>query len=680
VGDVRSLPLLAAVHASVELHRAGAGTPRERLRRRVEARAATDPELVLDPAFFTALAQRLPGVAGVAGIEILLRRGRHRNEMTRFRYDAVLHIESRTEDGARPPAGLAGPPGLDWEAGGLSLAELRRRLAEEEPARLAVQRIPNDRVAADARALALLRQSDGPRTAGEIAQAAAGPAGAANAVDPEDLWSLAHGLGYETGVTWSRDPERVDAVFLRRREGAPRQPLPGLQPPSAAGQALASDPLGRRRARQLAPRLKAFAAERLPAPLVPADVVVLDELPLTSRGKVDLAALPAPEREMADLSAGFIAPRTFEERAVASLWADLLGVDQVGAEDDFFALGGHSLLATQVLARLRQETGVELELREIFAAPTVAGLAAALAARREAAEGRRAGGARGGSAPEAPRALLAPLAPTPRASGPTALPLSPGQRRLWFLHRFDPAAAAYNMAGAFRLSGRLDAAALAQALGEIARRHEVLRTTYALAGEEPVQVVPPLGAPAGLPWTLPFADLSALPASRREAEARRLAAEEGARPFDLARGPVWRGALVRLGRREHLALVTIHHIAADGWSSSPSSTRPISPASPRPCPSCRSSTATSRPGSSALSPGRPWRHSSPGGGSAWLGRRRSSTSPATGRAPSCAPVRPGACPWRCRRRSRAASPGSLAPRAPRSSPSSSPASRRCSSG
>ncbi|HSK76316.1 MAG TPA: amino acid adenylation domain-containing protein, partial [Thermoanaerobaculia bacterium] len=252
---------------------------------------------------------------------------------------------------------------------------------------------------------------------------------------------------------------------------------------------------------------------------------------VTVRGKVDLRALPAPERP----ESAAVLPRSPEERALASLWSELLGLDRVGLHDNFFALGGHSLLATQVVSRVRQAFAVELPLRHLFEAPTVAGLAARL----------RAALATAGRLP------LPPVEPVPREGD---LPLSFGQQRLWFLHRMDPDAPGYLMAGAFRLAGVLSAPALAAALSEVVRRHEVLRSTY---HEGPVQRIHP-----PKPVFLPVVDLSGV----GEAEVRRLAREEAGRPFDLERDLMVRGTLLRLGEREHVALLTLHHLASDGWS------------------------------------------------------------------------------------------------------------------
>jgi amino acid adenylation domain-containing protein/non-ribosomal peptide synthase protein (TIGR01720 family) len=276
---------------------------------------------------------------------------------------------------------------------------------------------------------------------------------------------------------------------------------------------------------------------QLPAYSVPAAYVFLDALPQTPSGKVDRQALPAPARQAAPSRA---LPRTPTEELIAAEVAALLRHPTVGVEESFFDLGGHSLLATQLVSRVRSALGVELPLRALFELPTVRGLA------------RRVDEQRGVVAPAAP-----PIVPVPRAG---ALPLSFAQQRLWFLDQLDPHGAAYNIPAALRLRGALDAGALSRAFAEVVRRHEALRTAFAMSGAEPAQLVqlPPDT------WPLPLVDLAHLPDP--EPEARRLAAEEAARPFDLAHGPLLRTALLRLREHEHLLLVTVHHIVSDGWS------------------------------------------------------------------------------------------------------------------
>ncbi|HEU4451637.1 MAG TPA: FkbM family methyltransferase, partial [Longimicrobium sp.] len=291
---------------------------------------------------------------------------------------------------------------------------------------------------------------------------------------------------------------------------------------------------------RLAEALRAALAAELPEYMVPAAVVVLGDFPLTRNGKVDRAALPAPARAGAR---AFAAPRTPTETTLAAVFAQVLALPRVGADEGFFALGGHSLLATRLVSRAREAFGVELPLRDVFDWPTVEGLAARVDALRRSGTGGR---------------PLPPVVPVPRIA---PLPLSFSQRRLWFLDQLAPGSAAYNVFGALRLRGALDEDALERALSEVVRRHEVLRTTFAEVDGEPVQVV---GAPGPVP--LPRLELRALPAEEREAEVRRLARAEAAAPFDLAAGPLLRATLLRLDGEERVLLFTLHHVVADGWS------------------------------------------------------------------------------------------------------------------
>ncbi|HYG64673.1 MAG TPA: amino acid adenylation domain-containing protein [Thermoanaerobaculia bacterium] len=287
--------------------------------------------------------------------------------------------------------------------------------------------------------------------------------------------------------------------------------------------------------------LRRWLGERLPEHMVPAFVVELASFPLLPNGKVDRAALPAPEPERRSVEA-YLAPRTSTEEVLATLWEDLLGCKRVGVHDDFFDLGGHSLLATQLVSRLRQGMGIELSLRAIFETPTLAGLATEVDHVR-----------RGGETSEAP-----PIRPVPRDR---SLPLSFAQQRLWLLDRLAPGSAAYNLPMGLRLEGPLQASALTRALSEIVRRHEALRTTFAELDGEPVQLI---AAPA--PWHLPVIDLDALPVERREGVSQELTRAQARRGFDLVRGPLLRVLLLRLGPGEHVLLATLHHIVSDGWS------------------------------------------------------------------------------------------------------------------
>jgi amino acid adenylation domain-containing protein len=290
--------------------------------------------------------------------------------------------------------------------------------------------------------------------------------------------------------------------------------------------------------------LRRQLARQLPEHMVPAVFIPLSSFPLTPNGKVDRAALarrPLPQEEAVGGGAALRGP---VEELIAAVWADVLGLSGsqgIGAHDRFFDLGGHSLLATQVLSRLRQAFGVELTMRDFFAAPTVAGLAERIA--RSGVEAQ---------------IELPPVEPVPHDR---PLPLSFAQRRLWLLENLEPGSPLYNLPQALALRGPLQTGALAAALREIVRGHEVLRTRFDEVESLPVQVVLPPPAAA-----LPLADLSALPLARRLLEADRLTLEEARRPFDLAAPPMLRMLLLHLGGGEHRLLLTVHHIASDGWS------------------------------------------------------------------------------------------------------------------
>ncbi|HLE84682.1 MAG TPA: amino acid adenylation domain-containing protein, partial [Thermoanaerobaculia bacterium] len=287
--------------------------------------------------------------------------------------------------------------------------------------------------------------------------------------------------------------------------------------------------------------LRRALAATLPGFMVPAAIVVLDELPLTPNRKVDRKALPPPEPGLGPAAPGAGAaaapPRDALEELLAGLWAEVLGLPAVGIRDGFFALGGHSLLATRLVARVRQTLGVDLPLRRLFERPTVEGLAEVL---------RGAG----------PGAAEEPIARVPRDR---ELPLSFAQERLWFLDRLDPGTTAYNVPAVFRLRGELRRELLVRALREVVRRHEALRTVFAEDEGRPAQRIGPVP-----PALLALIDLAGLPLETAEAEAARLAGRSARRVFDLAAGPLFSAWLLRLAAREHRLAWCVHHVAADG--------------------------------------------------------------------------------------------------------------------
>ncbi|MET7339627.1 AMP-binding protein, partial [Nonomuraea sp. NPDC005650] len=279
--------------------------------------------------------------------------------------------------------------------------------------------------------------------------------------------------------------------------------------------------------------LRAYLAAGLPEYMIPSVFIELAAFPLSPNGKIDRAALPVPDGSRPELAGGYEAPVTATELLLAGIWAELLGVDQVGVRDNFFDLGGHSLLATQVITRIRAVLGVDLPLAALFDQPTVGGLAPLV------------DGANGSSRP--------PIVPVDRDR---PLPLSFAQQRLWFLAQLDPGSAEYNTPTPIALPGDLDVPALRAALTALVERHEVLRTRLvADADGIPHQVIDP---PAD--FDLPVAEVAS------EQEAQALIAADAGTPFDLAAGPLLRGSLLRLSDRDHILALCMHHVISDEWS------------------------------------------------------------------------------------------------------------------
>ncbi|PYC87466.1 hypothetical protein C7C46_04665 [Streptomyces tateyamensis] len=283
--------------------------------------------------------------------------------------------------------------------------------------------------------------------------------------------------------------------------------------------------------------LRAHLGARLPAYMVPTAWVRLAALPLTSSGKTDRRALPAPDGRRPELATAYLAPRTPTEAVLAGLWEELLGVRPVGVQDGFLELGGQSLVATRLCARLRRLTGAELTPAELLASPTVEQLAARL-----------------------PQTATAP-APVigPRGDGP--VPLSAEQHRLWFLDRLNPGSTEYLMYDAHRLRGPLQLPALAAALHRTVQRHATLRTTFPAHRGLPSQLIH-----RQLPVPLDVVDLTGAPQAEREERAAAAVERHTRQPFDLAGGPLLRLVVLRLGPEHHLLLAVVHHIVADDWS------------------------------------------------------------------------------------------------------------------
>lgn len=291
--------------------------------------------------------------------------------------------------------------------------------------------------------------------------------------------------------------------------------------------------------------LRCFLRKQLPEYMIPTTFVVLETLPLTPNGKVDRKALPVPELKRSELEATYIPPRSPIEQVITDIWTQVLGLEQIGINDNFFDLGGHSLLATQLVSRLCQTFSFELSINVLFENPTIAELSEAISITRCKTETK-----------------VWTALPICRVSRDGHIPLSFAQQRLWFLDRMEEGkGATYNMPTVLYLTGTLQIEALKQSITEIMCRHEVLRTTFPTVNNLPIQAIA-----AEPQFQLTYVDLQKLTPNKQTTEVQQLAKQEAHEPFDLANGPLLRVTLLKLDEQSHVLLVTVHHICSDGWS------------------------------------------------------------------------------------------------------------------
>ncbi|MEH1954356.1 amino acid adenylation domain-containing protein [Nostoc sp.] len=285
--------------------------------------------------------------------------------------------------------------------------------------------------------------------------------------------------------------------------------------------------------------LRSFLKEKLPEYMVPSAIAILESLPLTPNGKIDRRALPEPSSE---LSEKYVAPRTPIEEILAVIWQQVLKLELVGRHDNFFELGGHSLLATQFISRVRSRLKVEISLRELFAAPTIAELGPSIQQLQQ-------------------QNIELSAPPILRRVENTEIPLSYAQQRLWFLNQLESNSALYNIAIGLRLVGTLNVAALEQSLKELIDRHEVLRTNFVTVDGKPTQIIQ-----TQTNWTVAVVDLQHLPLTEQQTAAQKLLEQKAIEPFDLANDALIRATLVMLSSKEQCLLVCMHHVVCDGWS------------------------------------------------------------------------------------------------------------------
>jgi amino acid adenylation domain-containing protein len=387
IGDIRSLPLLTAFHTWVQFYQADDSLERDQLQQRVNRAQFEDPELAIDPAFFYDLRERWPH----SQVQVRLSRGRSQNEMVQFRYNVLLypnHISisrlSNIGDDVGDPGDIDDTGDTDdsvhkhnWKLDPITPEEIQKTLIDTQPEILVICNITNSRVNAAITTMNWLRSQKSPRTVGRMRQVLQNST--EPAVCPQDWWDLAAVVPYHIEIMWSSphteqyQPGDYD-VLLTRKDSQVR--INECTEPTAsyvANYAYTNQPLQANIARQVIPELRQHLKQTLPDYMLPFAFVPLDAMPLTSNGKLDRRALPA-EPDLSHSSRP-VQPSTLTESTLVEMWQELLRLRPITVHDNFFELGGHSLLATQMVSRIRDTFKLELPLKSVFEAPTIAQLA-----------------------------------------------------------------------------------------------------------------------------------------------------------------------------------------------------------------------------------------------------------------------------------------------------------------
>ncbi|MBE9159372.1 amino acid adenylation domain-containing protein [Nodosilinea sp. LEGE 06152] len=385
IGDVRNLPLLSAFHSWMKFVQADDSVERSQLWHQVERSQFEEPELAIDPAFFYALQEQF---AQIKQVHVRLTRGHSQNEMTQFRYNALLQMGRSCDVGLRhetqPTTAIQANTReqINWKQHPVTVQEIHQQLLATEPETLTVTNVTNSRVNAAVTTANWLQQKKTPKTVGRMRELLQDTEN--SAIDPQDWWNLETALPYTVEITWSASTETGDYDVVLIRHGVDAADA-ALRRSDRSPQLFTNHPLQANVARQLVPELRQHLSQTLPDYMVPAAFVPLAALPLNSSGKVDRRALPPLDHAHSSVSPVANAPQTSTETTLIEIWQDLLQLKQVDRHDNFFELGGHSLLATQMTSRIRDTFELELPLKSVFAAPTIAQLAPILDALRDTA-------------------------------------------------------------------------------------------------------------------------------------------------------------------------------------------------------------------------------------------------------------------------------------------------------
>jgi amino acid adenylation domain-containing protein len=553
VGDVRSLPLLRIFHASVEASRAESGTSREQLLQTVINQVAREQELVFDPAYFSGLKNRIPEISGV---QLLLKYGSYSNELSKFRFDVILHIGMRS--GETHPVRE-----IEWNSTKPGIAEMRELLIKEEngPGVLVLSGVPNQRITADIHLSCWLNGSGAAETIDRYRENAA--RSAEPGMDPEDFRRLSKEIPYSVDITLSAsgEPGTFDVVFVHHR-------VSGFIPGVSGGfnmerqpDTLFNNPLLQKISWTLIPELRSYLKERIPEYMIPIHFGILERLPLTANGKLDRKALPEPFRLTKGSQETVVEPSTEMEKLLASIWSQVLNVNKIGINHNFFELGGDSIKAIQVISRTNKE-GHRLTVQHLYQNQNIADLATA-AMKIQPAETVNLEDLQ--LSPDIDEKILYRHLPKGTVIE-DVLPVSPLQRHmlecLENLSEPDPGLFLIhksNLPQRIHLNPRL----LQQVLDKVTAHRALLRTAFVWKDlEEPVQVICKEGK-----TPLIYKDWSRLSPEKQQRKFKQLIAKQWHMGFDRSKPTALRMVFVKLAEYSYQYFFTSDYVRFDGWSS-----------------------------------------------------------------------------------------------------------------
>ncbi|NER91537.1 non-ribosomal peptide synthetase [Moorena sp. SIO3A2] len=364
LGDVRCLTLMRAFHSSVQLYQATPSLSVEQLKAKIDIKMEQETELLVSPEFFVALKEKHPEITHV---QMRLQRGKELNELNKYRYSVLLHIEVQP--------GKVITPTVESGAA-LSVKQIETYLRSKGPESICFSGLVNSRVANDVELVELLSQPESKQNVQQLRQSLQEKL--VNGIDPERLHQLSSELGYSLELCWSAQgsPELMDGVFVRSelaKEGIVLTPLTQKSVVAVNWDNYGNNPLSSQLRKQLIPQLREYLQSRLPEYMVPSGLMVLSQLPLTPNGKVDRKALPALDLA-SSVSTEYVAPETETQKVLAEIWKEVLGIEQVGIYDNFFDLGGHSLTTVKLVSKISTNFNISLSVKTLLLHPIIAEL------------------------------------------------------------------------------------------------------------------------------------------------------------------------------------------------------------------------------------------------------------------------------------------------------------------